>query len=281
MSKREEHPPAWYSGICRANGINIHYRRTGGDKPPLVALHGLIGSGACLLPLAHALEDAFDVVLPDARGHGGSSAPENGYLYSDLADDVLGLIEELELNAPTLVGHSMGGMTAALVASELGSATKAVVLIDPTFISPEWQREVYESNVAAEHQQLLQSTRDDLLTQARLRSPNRSAEMIEYMVDARLHTSLSAFEVLTPPNPDWRKLMQNIGAPILLLIGDRGIVSLETACELQGINPPLRYELIPDAGHGLPYDEPEKLGAAVSAFLAEVAAIGSGTKSME
>ncbi|WP_245445064.1 alpha/beta fold hydrolase [Pseudaminobacter soli (ex Li et al. 2025)] len=214
-------------------------------------------------------------------GHGGSSAPENGYLYSDLADDVLGLIEELELNAPTLVGHSMGGMTAALVASELGSATKAVVLIDPTFISPEWQREVYESNVAAEHQQLLQSTRDDLLTQARLRSPNRSAEMIEYMVDARLHTSLSAFEVLTPPNPDWRKLMQNIGAPILLLIGDRGIVSLETACELQGINPPLRYELIPDAGHGLPYDEPEKLGAAVSAFLAEVAAIGSGTKSME
>ena len=78
---------------------------------------------------------------------------------------------------------------------------------------------------------------------------------------------MSAFQVLTPPTPDFHELVRNIHVPLKLLIGDRGIVSLDTARELQNLNPLLRYELIPDAGHGLPYDEPERLGAAVSTFL--------------
>ncbi len=55
-------------GVCDANGINIHYLRTGGSKPPLVLLHGLTGSGACWSPLARALEGEYDVMMPDARG---------------------------------------------------------------------------------------------------------------------------------------------------------------------------------------------------------------------
>jgi N-formylmaleamate deformylase len=271
MSNLEE-LSAWYSGICRVNGIDIHYHRSGGDKPPLVALHGLMGSGACLLPLARALAD-FDVILPDARGHGRSSAPSNGYLYSDLAGDVVGFIEALALNAPTLAGHSMGGLTAAVVARQLGSAVRAVALIDPTFISPQWQREVYASDVAVEHRQSLKSAKDDLIAQARQRNEGRTAEVIEYLVDARLHTSPDAFEVLTPPNPDWRQVVQDIRAPMLLLVGSRGVVSVDIASELQRLNPLLRYELIPDAGHGMPYDKPERVGSAVSAFAAGIAAI--------
>lgn len=77
---------------------------------------------------------------------------------------------------------------------------------------------------------------------------------------------MSAFEVLAPPNPDWRQLIQEIHVPTLFVIGGRGIVSLATACELQSLNPSLRYELIPDGGHGLPYDEPVRLGAVISEF---------------
>jgi N-formylmaleamate deformylase len=272
--------PVWHSGSCHANGIRVSYRRSGGRKPPLVALHGLIGSGTCLLPLARALS-GYDVLLPDSRGHGGSSAPEAGYRYSDLADDVVGLIEELTLDAPILAGHSMGGMTAAVVASELGSFAKAVILIDPTFIGPELQREVYESDVRAEHQLLLQSTRDDLLAKARQRSPNRSAEIIQYLVDARLQTSMSAFEVLTPPNPDWRVLMRAIQAPTLLVTADRGIVSRETARELQGLNPLIQHQHVADVGHGLPYDEPERLGSLLLPFLSQATAIRSFAQNEE
>lgn len=270
MSERAAHQTSRNSDICCTNGIDIHYHRTGGAKPPLLVLHGLIGSGACLLPLTCGLEDAFDVILPDARGHGGSGAPEKGYLYGDLASDVVGLVEKLKIASPILVGHSMGGMTAAVSTSLLGSAVRALVLIDPTFISPEWQREVYESGVSEEHQQSLRMTRDALLDQARRKSPNRPSILIEHLVNARLRTSLGAFEVLTPPNPDWRALIQRIQVPMLLMIGDRGVVSLDTARELQSLNPLLHYQLIPDAGHGLPYDKPEIAAAAIRTFLDEV-----------
>src|SRR5262245_31494380 len=105
----------WIRSACKANDIDIHYLRTGGDKPPLITLHGLTGNGACWTPLAGALEDGYDVIMPDARGHGASSAPSHGYLYRDLANDVIGLIEALGLVDPVLLGHSMGGMTASVV----------------------------------------------------------------------------------------------------------------------------------------------------------------------
>ncbi len=73
--------------------------------------------------------------------------------------------------------------------------------------------------------------------------------------------------MLTPPNPDYRELIRSIRTPILLVIEGRGLVSLETAQALQGLNPRLSYELIADVGHGLPYDQPERLGAMVKAFL--------------
>jgi N-formylmaleamate deformylase len=262
----------WISGVCEANGVKIHYLRTGGDKIPLISLHGLTGSGACWTPLARALESHYDVVMPDARGHGKSGAPVHGYMYRDHASDVIGLIEALGLAAPILLGHSMGGMTAAVVASQLGTAVRGVILADPTFISPEWQREVHESDVIAQHRQLLSSNKSDVLAQLRLRHPHRSSEIVELIADARLQTRIDAFDVLTPPNPEYRELVRSIFAPILLVIGGKGVLSLETAQELQNLNRRLRYELIPDVGHGLPYDQPDRLAAVVESFLRSVAA---------
>lgn len=121
----------WTSAVCQTNGINIHYLRTGGSKPPVVLLHGLAANGACWSPLARALEAEFDVVMPDARGHGHSTAPLDGYRYEDHAGDVMGLIQALGLVTPVLLGHSMGGMTAAVVASQIGAALGGVILADP------------------------------------------------------------------------------------------------------------------------------------------------------
>jgi N-formylmaleamate deformylase len=41
------------------------------------------------------------------------------------------------------------------------------------------------------------------------------------LVDAKLHTSVDAFEVLAPPNPDWRELIEQFKIPMLLLIAVR------------------------------------------------------------
>ena len=261
---------SWTTGICEANGIKIHYLRTGGAKPPLILLHGLIGNGACWTPLARALEGEYDVVMPDARGHGKSSAPERGYRYDDHAGDVVGLVASLGLGPPILMGHSMGGMTAAVVASRGGKSIRALVLADPTFLSPERQREVHDSDVAEQHRRALGQTKSDLCAQARARHPHRLPELLELLAEARLQTRPAAFDVLEPPNPDYRRVVSAIEVPTLLVIGDTGnVVTLEMASELQRLNGRVRVEQISDAGHGLPYDQPERLGAVVSSFLRE------------
>ena len=249
----------WISGVCETNGISIHYLRTGGAKPPVVLLHGLTGSGACWTPLARALEGEFDVVMPDARGHGGSSAPHHGYRYDDLASDVVGLIRGLELARPVLLGHSMGGMTAAVVASRGAGILRGLVLVDPTFLSPERQREVRDSDVADQHRRALGLQKSDLVAQARARHPRRSPEIVELQAEARLKTRMAAFDVLTPPNPEYRDVVSAIDVPSLLVIGDSPVVTLEMATELRSLNPRVRIEQIQDAGHGLPFDQPERL----------------------
>ncbi len=264
----------WITGVCEAGDADIHYRRTGGHRPPLVALHGLTGSGACWTPVARCLADEFDVVMPDARGHGGSSSPLHGYRYDDHASDVVGLIRGLGLAAPVLLGHSMGGMTAAVVASQVGELVRAVILIDPTFLTPQRQREVHDSDVTEQHRRILGLHKDEMVADILRRHPHRSPEIAALMAEARVRTRLSAFEVLTPPNPDYRQLVQGIRVPILLVIGDAPVVSLETAHELQGLNPRLRVEQIRNAGHGLPYDQPERLAAVVRSFLQSVATEG-------
>jgi N-formylmaleamate deformylase len=114
-----------------------------------------MGDGACWTHLGRALEREFDVIMPDARGHGGSSAPHHGYRYDDLASDVVGLIRGLGLVRPVLLGHSMGGMAAAVVASRGAGILGGLILVDPTFLSPERQREVRDSDVADQHRRVL------------------------------------------------------------------------------------------------------------------------------
>jgi len=264
----------WRAGVCEANGISIHYLRTRASalcQRHVVLLHGLMGSGACWTPLARALEGEFDVVMPDARGHGGSSAPSHGYRYDDLASDVVGLIRGLPLSGPVLLGHSMGGMTAAVVASRGAGIIRGLILVDPTFLSPERQREVRDSDVADQHRRALGLQKSDLVAQARARHPHRSPEIIELQAEARLKTRMSAFDVLTPPNPDYRDVVSAIDVPSLLVIGDSPVVTLEMATELRSLNPRVRIEQVQDAGHGLPFEQPERLGELVRSWLRELA----------
>jgi pimeloyl-ACP methyl ester carboxylesterase len=264
---------AWERGVAQANGIDIHYLRTGGARPPVVLLHGLMGSGACWTPLARVLEEEFDVVMPDARGHGGSSAPHHGYRYDDHASDVTGLILGLELSGPVLLGHSMGGMTAAVVASRWAGGIRGLVLVEPTFLSPEFQREVRDSDVADQHRQALRSSRAELVAQARTRNPRRPSEIAELQAEARLQTRMAAFDVLTPPSPEYRVVVSSIDVPCLLVIGDRSpVFTPDMATELRSLNPRLRVEQVQDAGHGLPFEQPERLAVVVVSFLREMAA---------
>lgn len=263
----------WSMGICETNGIDMHYKRTGGSKPPLTMLHGLTANGACWTPLARALEGRYDAVMPDARGHGKSSAPCCGYRYEDHADDVVGLIRALGLAPPILIGHSMGGMTAAVVASRSPKLLRGLILVDPTFLNIQIQRKVRDSDVADQHRRLLNMSLNEVVKEVRARHAHRTSEIVELLAQARLQTSMSAFDVLTPPNPDYMQLVSAIDVPSLLVIGGTSaVVSATVAAELQILNPRFQVKQIVEAGHGIPYDQPERFATVVRSFLDSIGA---------
>lgn len=263
----------WNTAFCEINGINIHYTRTGGNKPPLILLHGLVANGACWTGLAQVLEKEYDVIMPDARGHGNSSVPDFGYRYEDHANDVVGLINALRIPAPILLGHSMGGMTAAVVANRKPNLLRGLVLVDPPFVSPKVQRAVRDSDVADRHRRMLNMSLEEVVADAQNRHPNRSRENLELLARARLQTSMAAFDVLTPPYPDYKLLVSAINVPSLLVFGDKGVVSPVVAEELQRIIPRLQVEQIQEAGHNVHFDQPERFAAIVGSFLRSIGTV--------
>ena len=141
----------------------------------------------------------FSCRMLEATGY--SSAPDHGYCYDNLAADVVSLIDALGLATPVLLGHSMGGMTAAVVASRKPKQLRGLVLADPTFLTPQRQREVHESDVADQHLRILNRPRKDYLAEIQVRHSRRSREVIELFAQARFQTSICAFEILTTAEP--------------------------------------------------------------------------------
>lgn len=132
----EEHVPAhWREHTIEANGIRQHYWRTGagGDKPALVLLHGTMGNGLTWSRLARAVEAEYDVVMPDARGHGRSDGAATGFRTADMVADVAALIRALDLERPVVLGHSMGASTAAYLAADHPELVRAAILEDPAW----------------------------------------------------------------------------------------------------------------------------------------------------
>ncbi|WP_028933306.1 alpha/beta fold hydrolase [Pseudonocardia spinosispora] len=107
---------------------------TGSGGRPLVALHPLALSGRVWDPMASVLAGAgrHTVLAPDARGHGRSGWDRGPFSIADLADDVAAIIERHGQGPADVVGLSMGGSTAILLAVRHPHLVRRLVLADTT-----------------------------------------------------------------------------------------------------------------------------------------------------
>lgn len=120
----------------RTNGATIHVRGQGSGAAALVFLHYWGGSSRTWSGVASELAPRYRTIAIDHRGWGDSQAPEHGYAIADLADDAQQVIDALGLRRYVLVGHSMGGKVAQLLASRRPSGLQGVVLVAPSPPSP-------------------------------------------------------------------------------------------------------------------------------------------------
>ncbi|VVD73776.1 alpha/beta fold hydrolase [Pandoraea terrigena] len=116
--------------------VKLHVEDLGINAPALVFLHYWGGSSRTWRHVTQSLRPAFRTIAIDQRGWGQSDKPPGGYTLAALADDAQRLIESLGLDRYILVGHSMGGKVAQLLASRHPAGLAGLVLVAPSPPSP-------------------------------------------------------------------------------------------------------------------------------------------------
>lgn len=110
--------------------VQLYYESLGkSGNPPLVILHGLLGSSRNWLNVGKMLSELFDVYLLDLRNH-GNSPHTNTMDYNEMVDDLLIWVNEHNINNFYLLGHSLGGKVAMTFACRYPERLKALIIED-------------------------------------------------------------------------------------------------------------------------------------------------------
>ena len=121
------------TGVIReahVNGIKLVYREEGDPAaPPLVLIHGRTADHNDWNGITQRFAARYHVIALDLRGHGASDYPGE-YALPDMARDVVALLDELGFGRARLVGHSLGGAVAYLVALTWPDRVERLVLED-------------------------------------------------------------------------------------------------------------------------------------------------------
>jgi len=258
----------WFEGNALTNGIRMHYYRTGGargnGKPQIVLCHGATDYGLNWTELARDLESEYDVVMIDARCHGKSEAPSSGDNGTAAqAADLAGLIRALDLDRPVVAGHSMGASCAFETAGRYPELVRAIILEDPGWRDGNAWWDVENEELEKLMQRMVENIRrrnamsiEELMNEGREESPKWSEETLhlwaisKQLVDERM---VSRYARRT----DWRKLLEKVACPILLITAEPELGSLvtpEVAQEAKETASDLTVARIAEAGHCIRYD---------------------------
>jgi len=274
--KEEAMTPGWFEGDVLTNGIRMHFYRTScSTQPPLVLLHGSSDNGMCWISVAQALQQDYDIVMPDARGHGLSEKPESGYESETMAADVAGLIEALGIAPVYLMGHSMGAATAAALAAAYPDLVSALVLSDPPWWAEEPATLTAEQYAARARQveEMRALSTEELRGLARKEHPDWPEIELGPWADSKQQHSPYHMSPPRWPRPSFRTLVPQIQCPVLLITADPdkgSLVTPDVAAEAAGLWKEGRVVRIPGAGHNIRREQFGPYMGTVWAFLSEM-----------
>ncbi|WP_309050172.1 alpha/beta hydrolase [Streptomyces sp.] len=251
--------------------------------PGVLLLHGLMGHAGHWARAARALTGGHRVVALDQRGHGASDKPPEGpFTREAYVADAAAAVEQLGLGPVTLVGHSMGALTAWQLAAERPDLVRALVICD-----------MRASALGAASQRAWQDWfRGWPVPFPSLDAVRRWFGEEDPWVE-RPHPARGAFfaEVMAAHADGWRPVfdpaqmltsretwvhdahwdsLAQVRCPALVVRGLDGELGRAEAQEMVRVLPRGAYAEIPDAGHLLHYEHPEAWAETVEPFLTGV-----------
>lgn len=113
-----------------ARNLTFHCLQWGEQGQPLVCIHGITANAYCFQAFADGLANDHRVFAYDLRGRGDSDKPESGYSVPIHAADLLAIIDELGLDRPVVIGHSLGAYIGLYFAAHYPEKLSKLVLVD-------------------------------------------------------------------------------------------------------------------------------------------------------
>lgn len=274
----------WTEGDVCVRGVNLHYYRTGGEKPPLILLHGVTDNGKCWTPVAEILSERYDVIMPDAYGHGLSARIDEKIPKQSHGDHLFGLIDTLGIQKPLLMGHSMGAGTAAGMASQYPDLPRAIILEDPPW--RDTKLDVSPEEIAANKRRsqmfsrwtgiLQQKSREELISHCRKNNPAWPESELTPWAESKLQFDTSFYTAMRSTNATYQDIASKIHCPALLISGDPvlgGIITPEVAenvCRIWRNSNRSRWVRIEGAGHSIRREQFETFRNVLCEFLDEI-----------
>ena len=266
----------------------LDFVEEGAGGRPFMLVHGFTGAKEdfteWLKPLAEA---GWHAVAPDNRGHGSSEKPDDVALYTfdALADDLLALASKLwgDDTPFVLLGHSMGGMVAQVIALRCPDRIAGLVLMDTLygplpFVSSDDIADaiavVQEQGVEGLHA-IFEERGSTLDTPAHLRLLAERPGYKEFNDRKFLDTAPAAYAGLLTAmfeSADRLDSLRALKMPTLVITGDQDKPIVQPSHDMAAAIPGAELAIIPDAGHSPQFENPDAWWTALSAFLVRVGA---------
>ncbi|GAB4548266.1 MAG: 2-succinyl-6-hydroxy-2,4-cyclohexadiene-1-carboxy late synthase [Anaerolineales bacterium] len=249
------------------------------SRPPLVFLHGFLGSGKSWLPIAQEFASAYFCVLLDLPGHGLNAAGDlNSPLsFEDTSQFIHRALDALRLGAVTLAGYSMGGRAALAYAARHPSRIRALIL------------ESAHPGIEEEAQRA--QRREEDAARAAFMLKHGMAAFVERWYESPLFASLKERPSLKRAlrksaeenNPDWMaKTIQELSPgkepalweilpaltfPVLLIAGGKDAKYCAALQRAHSALPNAQLKIVSRAGHNVHAEEPEAYCQILRAWL--------------
>jgi len=245
-----------------------------GAGAPLLLLHGLYGASSNWRRIAKSLSDRHRVLSVDLRNHGASPWAAT-MTYAEMAGDVAALIDRLGLDAPAVLGHSMGGKVAMTLALTDASRVGRLIVVDIAPVSYGDRFSSYTQamrGVDAVHatsrdeirRVLLQTIPEDRTVGFLMTNLVRQGEQYDWRINLM---ALSASMGTLGAFPAELQCLRYDG-PVSVIDGERSdYISDDDRPLFLSHFPRARFTTIADAGHWLHADQPEAFVAAVRVAL--------------
>jgi pimeloyl-ACP methyl ester carboxylesterase len=253
--------------VINTDGATINVEESGAGEPALVLLHYWGGSSRTWRGVIDRLDGKPRCVALDQRGWGASVATDGRFGLSAMADDVESVARQLGLGRYVLVGHSMGGKVAQIVAARRPKQLAGLVLVAP---APPTPMPVPE-DVRAGMLRFYGSREGVLQALAVVGGESLSSELRERVIEDTLRGAPGAKRAWTE-----RGMIEDITTgldaatlPVVVVVGDRDQVEHEAALKqiFGRFLPQANFRVLQGVGHLVPLEAPDALADACKRLL--------------